>query len=65
MWFEAISGLKINLAKSELILVKRVPIIEELVDILRCKLQALPSKYLGLPLGATFKSTIVWDLVEE
>ena len=65
MWFEAISGLKINLAKSELILVKRVPIIEELVDILRCKLQALPSKYLGLPFGATFKLTIVWDLVEE
>ena len=57
MWFEAISGLKINLEKSERILVGRVPIMEELVDILGCEVGLLPSKYLGLPLGATFKST--------
>lgn len=61
MWFEAISGLKINLEKSELILVGRVPIMEELVDILGCKVGSLPSKYLGLPLGATFKLTTMRD----
>ena len=32
------------------------------MDILGCKVGLLPSKYLGLPLGATFKSTIVWGL---
>ena len=65
MWFEVISKLKINLEKSELILVGRVPIMEELADILGCKMGLLPSKYLGLPLGSTFKSTTMWDLVEE
>ena len=34
---------------------------EELVDILGCKVGLLPSKYLGLPLGATFKSTTMRD----
>ena len=65
MWFKAISGLKINLEKGELISTGRVPIMEELVDILGCKMGLLPSKYLGLPLGSTFKSTTMWDLVEE
>ena len=36
-------GFKINLEKSELILVERVPIMEELVDILGCKVGSLPS----------------------
>ena len=35
------------------------------MDIFGCKVWSLPSKYLGLPLGATFKSTTMWDLVEE
>ena len=65
MWFKAISGLKINLEKGELISTGRVPIMEELADILGCKMGLLPSKYLGLPLGSTFKSTTMWDLVEE
>ena len=65
MWFEEISRLKINLEKSELISIGKVPIMEDLVDILGCKVGSLPSKYLGLPLGATFKSTTMWDLVEE
>ena len=36
-------GFKINLEKSELISVGRVPIMEELVDILGCKVGSLPS----------------------
>ena len=51
MWFEVISRLKINLEKSELISIGKVPIMEDLVDILGCKVGSLPSKYLGLPLG--------------
>ncbi|KAL6326846.1 hypothetical protein AAG906_012121 [Vitis piasezkii] len=49
MWFEVVSGLRISLEKSELI-----PVVG-----------SLSSLYLGLPLGALFKSVTVWDGVEE
>ncbi|RVW23833.1 hypothetical protein CK203_094440 [Vitis vinifera] len=65
MWFEACSGLKINLEKSKLIPVGRVHDIEDLALELSCKVGGLPSYYLGLPLGAPFKSAAVWDGVEE
>ncbi|KAL6327211.1 hypothetical protein AAG906_015250 [Vitis piasezkii] len=64
MWFEACSGLKINLEKSKLIPMGRVHDIEDLALELSCKVGGLPSYYLGLPLGAPFKSA-VWDGVEE
>jgi hypothetical protein len=63
--FEAISGLKINLQKSELVAVGEVPNIEELADILSCRISFFPMKYLGLPLGAPFKSRVIWDGVIE
>ena len=65
MWFEACSGLKINLEKSELIPMGRVQVIEDLALELGCKVGGLPSCHLGLPLGAPFKSVAVWDGVEE
>ena len=65
MWFEACLGLRVNLEKSELIPVGRVNDIEDLALELGCKVGGLPSRYLGLPLGAPFKSEVVWDCVEE
>ena len=65
MWFEAVSGLRINLEKSELIPVRRVENIDDLALDFGCKVGSLPSTYLGLPLGAPFKSVSVWDGVEE
>ncbi|RVW33470.1 putative ribonuclease H protein [Vitis vinifera] len=65
MWFEACSGLRVYLEKSELIPMGRVHDIEDLVLELGCKVGGLPSCYLGLPLGAPFKSEVVWDGVEE
>ncbi|RVW42450.1 Transposon TX1 uncharacterized 149 kDa protein [Vitis vinifera] len=65
MWFEAISGLKVNLSKSEAIPVGECPPMESLVSILGCKIGCLPTSYLGLPLGAPYKSTSAWDAVEE
>ena len=65
MWFEAMSGLKINLEKSELIPLGRVENAEMLVAELGCKVGRLPSTYLGLPLGARYKSVRVWDGVEK
>ena len=65
MWFEAISGLRINLEKSELIPVGRVENLDDLLDELGCKMGSPPFSYLGLPLGAPFKYTVAWDGVEE
>ncbi|KAJ9675215.1 hypothetical protein PVL29_024243 [Vitis rotundifolia] len=65
MWFEAISGLKVNLSKTEAIPVGEGIPMETLASILGCKIGSLPTTYLGLPLGAPYKSTRVWDAVEE
>ena len=64
-WFEATSDLRINLAKSELILVGEVEEIEEMAVELGCRVGSLPNVYLGLPLGAQHKAPSMWDGVEE
>jgi hypothetical protein len=61
IWFEVISGLRVNLGKSELVQVGDVPILAMLADILGCGTSALPMKYLLLPLGANFKSRDIWN----
>ena len=64
-WFEAVSGLRINLAKSEIIPVGEVEEIVEMVVEFGCKVGQLPSAYLGLPLGVPNKASSVWNGVEE
>ena len=63
--FEAISRLKVNLGKSEMVPIGNVPNIQELAAMLDCKISALPMNYLGLPLGARYKSKALWDSVLE
>ena len=58
-------GLRINLNKSEILPMDRVENVELLAAELGCKVGSLPSTYLGLPLGASHKSVMVWDGVEE
>ena len=65
LWFEAMSGLKVNLDKSEIISVGRVENVEDLALKFGSKVSTLPSSNLGLPLGARFKELAVWDGVEE
>ncbi|RVX10864.1 LINE-1 reverse transcriptase-like [Vitis vinifera] len=65
MWFEAISGLRVNLEKSELIPVGRVENVDELADEFGYRVGKPPSTYLGMPLGAPFKSVVAWDGIEE
>ena len=65
MWFEAVSGLRINLNKSEIIPIGHVVNVEELASELGCSVGSLPTSYLGLPLGANHKALGVWDSVEE
>lgn len=49
--FEVVFGLKINLAKSELVPVDNVENVDGLYGILGCRVSSLLMKYLGLPLG--------------
>ena len=65
MWFEALSGLKINLSKSEIFPIGGRENIEVLTAELGCKAGSLPTTYLGLPLGAPHKSVRIWDTIEE
>ncbi|RVW55852.1 hypothetical protein CK203_075728 [Vitis vinifera] len=55
-------GLKVNLDKSEIIAVGKVENVEELALEFGCKVSQLPSSYLGLPLGASFKEVATWGL---
>ena len=63
--FEAVSGLRINLAKLELVPIGNVNNVEGLVNILRCRVSSVPLKYLGLSLGASFKAKSIWDGIIE
>ena len=65
IWFEAVSGLKINLGKSELVSIGVVHNIDLLLNVLGCKQVSLPLKYLGLPLGANFKDKTIWNPILE
>ena len=59
MWFEAISELRINLNKSEIVPVGRITDVDALAPELGYKEGALPSSYLGLPLGTSHNSIVV------
>ena len=61
LYFEAISSLKINLAKMELVPIVNVDNVEGLAHILGRMVFFLPFKYLGLLLGASFKAKSIWD----
>jgi hypothetical protein len=58
---EAASGLKVNLAISELIPMGDVEQEDLLAGILGCGVAFLPVKYLGLSLGASYKAKHIWD----
>jgi hypothetical protein len=63
--FEAISSLRINLGKSRLVPIEEVEDVKDLAHILGCRVASLPMKYLGLPLGASYESTAIWNGVIE
>jgi len=63
--FEAVSGLKINLAKLELVLVGVVEDVGSLASIFDCKVSSLPMNYQGLPLGALFRAKSIWNGIME
>ena len=64
-WFEIVFGLKINMGKSELVLVGVVPNIVDMMDVLGCKQGSFSMKYLGLPLGAIVRDSSIWNPIIE
>ncbi len=63
--FEAVSGQKVNLAKSEMVQIGQVSNLTNLAALLECKISTVPMRYLGMPLGANFKSKLIWDPILE
>ena len=63
--FEVLTGLGINMGKSELVPVGEVLNLSHLADILYCRIGSLPMSYLGLPLGASFKAFSIWNPILE
>ena len=65
LYFEALSGLRIYLDKSAILLVGKVENLNQLASELGCRVGSLPSSYLGLPLGSKLNLSRVWEGIEE
>ena len=54
--FEAVSHFSVNWRKSSIFPIKEVPQLQSLARILGCKVEHLPTTYLGMPFGHIIKS---------
>ncbi|GMJ03511.1 hypothetical protein HRI_004020300 [Hibiscus trionum] len=64
--FEIVSGLKLNLSKSDLIGINiEVSRTQAWADSIGCKRKELSCKYLGVPLGINKNSVVMWNPVIE
>ena len=63
--FLAVTGLKVNVLKSELVPIGEVNNVHALAEILGCRIGSLPMIYLGMPLGAFHKSPSIWNPILE
>ena len=63
--FQAFIGLKVNVGKSEIVPVGEVNNLDALANILQCRVGSLPMKYLGMPLGTSFKTASIWNPILE
>lgn len=61
--FEAVSGLKVNLAKSCIYNVNADSSINELAELMGCNIEEFPTVYLGLPLDAKVRDKRIWQCV--
>ena len=63
--FQAFTGLKVNGGKSEIVLVGEVNNLDVLANILWRRVGSFPMKYLGMPLGTSFKTASIWNPILE
>jgi hypothetical protein len=63
--FEVVTGLKVNMTKSEMVPIGEVNGLNALADLLYCRIGSLSSQYLGMPLGASYKVSAIWNPIIE
>ena len=63
--FQAFTGLKVNVGKSEIAPVGEVNNLVALASILQCRVGSLPMKFLGMLLGTSFKTASIWNPILE
>ena len=61
--FQAFTGLKANVGKSEIVPIGQMNNLDVLANILHCRVDSLPMKYLGMLLGTSFKTASIWNLI--
>ena len=49
------------MGKSEVVPIGKVNNLIALADLLSCRVGSLPMKYLGMPLGTSFKTASIWN----
>ena len=64
-YFQAFSGLEVNVGKSKIVPVGEVGNIDALAAILRCRVGSLPLTYLGMLLGTPYKTASMWNPILE
>ena len=63
--FEAVTSLKVNMNKSEMVPIGEVVGLDDLAALLSCHVGSLPLQYLGMPLGASYKALGFWNPIIE
>lgn len=63
--FQMVSGIRINLKKTEMVRIGDKRDETSLAIVLDCKVSNLPIKYLGLPLRAKYKDVRTWEPIIE
>ena len=61
--FQVFTGLKVNVGKSEIVPIREVSNIHNLANILQCRVGSLPMIYLGMPLGTSYKTAFIWNVI--
>ena len=59
--FQAFTGLKVNVGKSEIVPIGEVNNLAKLASILQCRAGSLSMKYLEMSLGTSFKTASIWN----
>ena len=57
--FQAFTGLKVNVGKSDIVPIGEVSNIHTLTNILQCRVGSLPMIYLGMPWGTLYKTASI------
>ena len=64
-YFQVFTGLKVNMGKGEIVPIREENNLDALANILSCRMDNLPLKYLGMPLDTSFKTTSIWNPILE